>query len=1188
MELRILGPVEAVDGDGVLPLPRPKQRALLAYLVLHAGRVVSVDSIIDALWGYAPPRTARESLQNLVAQLRAALGTDTIVTRAPGYLLDVVPADTDLGRFEELSAAARAADDAAARAAKLREAVALWRGDPLADLVNEPFAALEAPRLAELRVTARRDLVDAELALGRHATLVPELDALVAEDPYDRHVRGQLMLALYRAGRDADALVAYDRAARALDEIGLEPGPELRERQRQILNHDPELLLPQTSSARPAPERKTVTVLVVGPSDPAGGVEDADPERLRGLADASFVGARTAAERHGGTVERIADGSAVAIFGLLAANEDDALRAVRAAVDLNDGPGRRLGVATGEVLADPAGGAVAATGAPVIVARRAQQAAAPGEIVLHASALRLLRGAVTAEAIEPPFFRLSALVAGAPAVERHLEAPLVDRTHELAALRAAFEQACRERTCRTTTVVGEAGIGKTRLARELLVPYGSTATTLVGRCVSYGEGATYLPLREMVEQAGSELPVLLEGAGSVGEEQLAIRRYFESLAAERPLALVFEDIHWAEPTLLDLIESLDRHLADAPVFVLCLARPDLLDGRPGWQVATTLEPLTDSDTRLMLDALPGEIAAGQDEHIVALAEGNPLYAEQLRLFATEGGELGAVPPTIDALLASRLDRLEPAERDALRRAAVIGRTFSDEALAALEPAGAAVSLEASLAVLAAKGLVRKGRDAFRFHHVLVRDVAYASLPKAERSELHARLAAFLDGQAAGVDELIGYHLEQAFRYRVELGTDAGATGLAAGAGARLGSAGLGAARRGDAPAAVNLLGRAIGLLPELDPFRLELLCELGVARRAVGELREAAETLSRAGAEASTAGDERAAARARLELANVRLLGEPGDRAGEVVDAARAAIPVFEAAGDERGLARAWRLIAYVEGAMRCRYGPSAEAAERALAHALRSGWSTATFVGEVAVALHYGPTPVPAAVERCRSLQRHADPGGEAMVCVSLAGLEAMRGRFAVARRLLDRGCALLEEIGQAAVAHAMAGDVAGEIELLAGDPAAAERGFRESYDALVPIGDRAYLATRAAQLAEAVALCGRRDEALEWSRVAEREADRDDVPTQLLWRTVRARLLAAAGDAGAAETLAREAVALADGTDALGQRGKVALALADVLRAGGRLDEAAAAAGQALAHFEQKGHTVGVNRARAFLAGL
>jgi tetratricopeptide (TPR) repeat protein len=823
----------------------------------------------------------------------------------------------------------------------------------------------------------------------------------------------------------------------------------------------------------------------------------------------------------------------------------------------------------------------------VITARRAQQAAAPGEIVLHASALRLLRGAVTAEPVDPPFFRLSALVAGAPAVERHLEAPLVDRTDELAALRAAFEQVCETRTCRTTTVVGEAGIGKTRLARELLVPYAVAATTLVGRCVSYGEGATYLPLREMVEQAGSDLTAVLDGAASVGEEQVAIRRYFDSLATERPLALVFEDIHWAEPTLLDLIESLDRHLASAPVFVLCLARPDLLDDRPGWPVGTTLEPLTDADTRLMLDALPGQVAAGQDEHIVALAEGNPLYAEQLLAFAAEGGELGAVPPTIDALLASRLDRLEAVERDVLRRAAVVGRTFSRAAVAALEPAGVTVALDSSLAALAAKGLVRKTRDGFRFHHVLVRDVAYASLPKAERSELHARLAGFLDGETSDVDELVGYHLEQAFRYRVELGTDDGATELADGAGTRLGTAGLRAARRGDLPAAVNLLGRAVTLLSEPDAFRLELPSELGVALRAVGDLRGADETLSRAAADASSAGDARAEARARLELANVRLLSDPGDRAGELVDAARAAIPVFEAAGDERGLARAWRLIAYVEGAVRCRYGPSAEAAERALAHALRSGWSTATFVGEVAVALHYGPTPVPDAVRRCRTMQRLADLGGEAMIRVSLAGLEAMRGRFDVARPLLDHAEALLEEIGQAAVAHSMAGDVGGEIELLSGDAAAAERAFRESYDALVPIGDRAYLATRAAQLAEAVALCGRADEALEWTRVAEREAGRDDVPTQILWRSVRARLLAAAGDAGAAGALAREAVALADGTDALAQRGKVALALADVLRAGGRPDEAAAAAGQALALFEQKGHTVGVKRARAFLAG-
>jgi DNA-binding SARP family transcriptional activator len=1181
--VRILGQVDAVDGDRVVALPRRMQRGLLAFLALQEGRMASSDTIVDALWGERPPVHARDALHNNVAQLRSALGAETIRTTQPaGYRLDLEIAQIDFVQFEAITAAALATDDGAERARMLREALALWRGPPLADVADLPFAALEAPRLADRRTTTRRLLVDAELALGRHTTLIAEIEALADEQPYDRQIWGQLMLAYYRAGRDADALNAFDRAARGLDEIGVEPGPELHERQRQILNHDPALLLPRPAPAAAAPVRKVVTVVFAAPAVPG---DEVDPERLRAFADRSFGEARAVVERHGGTVERLADSSLMAVLGIPTAHEDDALRAVRAAVELNTQP-QRFGIATGEVLADPGGGAAAVTGAAVAAARQAQQAAGAGEILLHSSTLRLVRAAVKAEPVGSSCFRLTGLVEGAPSVERHFEAGLVDREHELAALREALEQVLTDRTSHAVTVVGEAGIGKTRLARELLEPHAADVTILVGRCVAYGVGATNLPLREMVEQAGGDLTSLLTGTGSVGEAQLSIRRYFESLAARRPLALVFEDIHWAEPPLLDLIEYLGEQLDDVPVFLLCLARPDLLESRSEWPVGPALEPLSDDDTRRLLGALPGALGPAEDALIVAAAEGNPLYAEQLRAYAVEGGELGLVPPPIESLLAGRLDRLDPEEREALRRAAVVGRAFSRRVLAALWPDG---DVDRVVSALTTKGLLRRGRDGVRFHHVLIRDVAYASLTKAERSEHHARLAEFLDAEATGSDELLGYHLERAYRYRVDVGTvDAAARVLADAAGARLGAAGIAAAKRGDAPAAVDLLGRAADLLPEGASLRLDLLCELGVALRAVGDLRRAEEALARAALEAEEAGDRRAAARVRLELANVRLLSDPGDRAAELIEAATAAIPVFEAAHDERGLARAWRLIAYAEGAMRCRYGPSADAAERALAHCLKSGWSTATFLGEVAVALYYGPTPVAAGVQRCRSLLRRADLGGEAVVSTSLGGLEAMRGRFAEARSLLDRARALYEELGQAAVAHAMTAGVRGETELLAGDAAAAERVFRESYDALAAIGDRAYLATRAAQLAEAVFLAGRRVEAFEWSRIAERDAGADDVPTQFIWRAVRARLLAAEGDPAEAEALARRAASLAESTDALAQRAKVVLDLADVQAAVGRPDDAAVAARQALALFEEKGHLVGAGRASAMLTAL
>ena len=349
-----------------------------------------------------------------------------------------------------------------------------------------------------------------------------------------------------------------------------------------------------------------------------------------------------------------------------------------------------------------------------------------------------------------------------------------------------------------------------------------------------------------------------------------------------------------------------------------------------------------AQTLELLDAIVGDdvAAVAVCTRIAEVAEGNPLYAEQLLADATEGGTLGSVPASLELLLASRLDRLAPDARRLLQRAAAVGRVFSRAALAALSPAEEADEIEARLSELARGGFVQpESFGSFRFHHVLIRDVAYASLPKAERADLHERLAEWL---ADGTDELIGYHLEQAYRCHAELGRlDLDARRLADRAGKRLGAAGIQARKRGDTPAALNLLERAAGLLAERDPFRLELVCELGIALRGAGRLVQAEETLATAAAVGALTGDRRAELRARLELANVRMFSDPGGRSDELVAAAREAIPVFETAGDDRSLSRAWRLIAYVEGATRCRFGPSMEAAERSLDYSVRAGWSS-------------------------------------------------------------------------------------------------------------------------------------------------------------------------------------------------------------------------------------------------------
>ena len=596
-------------------------------------------------------------------------------------------------------------------------------------------------------------------------------------------------------------------------------------------------------------------------------------------------------------------------------------------------------------------------------------------------------------------------------------------------MRRAYDEACAESRCRLVTIAGEAGIGKTRLARELVVRVGDTATVLVGRCASYGEGATWLPLAEMLEQAGEGIDGILAGAGSPGEVFLGTRRVFERLAGERPVVLVFDDVHWAEPTLLDLVEYLAAR-AEGPILCLCLARSELLDARPALgDGAIRLRPLGE----LQAAKLAAEVEPELQARLVEAAGGNPLFLEQLIAFTDAGGALDRVPPSVEDLIAARLDLLAPEERALLQRGAVVGDLFGR---AVLRELGGEVG---RLSALQEKGFLRGRRDGFRFHHVLVRDVAYASLPKAERAELHERLADWLD-ERGEADELVGYHLEQAYGYGAEVRRAARRLRtLAADAGSRLGGAGIAAWKRGETPATVNLLARATELLPEHDVFRLELLFELGNALRTAGMLDPAEDILAGAAETAAAAGDRRLELRARLELARVRLFTDPEGRANEVLDVAAEAIPVFEAVHDDRSLGRAWLAIALVHGPVHLRHAAAAEAAEQAVTHYRRSGWPHFAALGVLTSALEHGPTPVRDAIRRCRRLLAGASPAEEANVLAPLAGLEALRGRFAEARRLIAQARELYGQLGQVSTAEANCGTVAARIELAAGDYAAA-----------------------------------------------------------------------------------------------------------------------------------------------------
>ncbi len=522
--------------------------------------------------------------------------------------------------------------------------------------------------------------------------------------------------------------------------------------------------------------------------------ESLDVEAARGVVSRALASFEEIAARHGGRVDQLFGEEAVAVFGLPAAHEDDGLRAIRAVSELRDavtGAELRAAVAVGEALV---GEGTSLSGAAITVARRAKEAAKPGEILLGPAVARLALDAVRVQpSAEGSWVRLVELVAGAATPARRPDAPLVGREAELERLVLTTREAASSSTCRRVVVIGEPGIGKTRLAAELVRAIADEARVLTGRCVPYGDGATYLPLAGVVdevvgdaepgaalealladvtegEQAAGRLVQAISGSTAVtsGDVFWATRTLLETLARAEPLVVVLEDVHWAEPTFLDLVEYVVGWSKRAPITLVCLARTELLDERPSWaDDALVLRPLPADAASVLLDALPESSAldAGGRASVVSVADGNPLFLEQLAAHAVEAPlDAGEVPPSLDSLLASRLDALRPGEKRVLERAAVVGREFTRAAVDALtsEERG---STATELMALVRRRLVRPddretGEDAFLFEHALVRDAAYASITKNDRANLHERLARWLD-ERGELDEIVGYHLEQA-------------------------------------------------------------------------------------------------------------------------------------------------------------------------------------------------------------------------------------------------------------------------------------------------------------------------------------------------------------------------------------------------------------------------------------------
>ena len=1026
--------------------------------------------------------------------------------------------------------------------------------------------------------------------------------------------------------------------------------------------------------------RKTVTIVFCDLKGSTNLGEKLDTETLREVLNVYFTEMKTVLERHGGTVEKFIGDAVMAVFGLPRVHEDDALRAVRAAADMQRALARvnerleaewgvrlenRIGVNTGEVVAgDVTAGQRLVTGDAVNTAARLEQAAPAMEALIGGPTYRLVKDAVEVEPIEPLELKGKAepvaayrlvTVTREDGIARRLDAPMVGRAAELQVLEDALDHAAGTGTVQLVTVLGPAGVGKSRLLREFVARAEDRASAWHGRCLSYGDGITFWPLAEAVrgaagitedqslEGARSKLALLTAHAGSDVAERIeaaiglspatfplqetfwASQRLLETWARRRPLVVVFEDLHWAEQTFLDLIGHIMASATNAPIVIVCSARPEIRDEHPDWTEErddariVMLEPLSMDESSLVVDNILGSTALDQaaTARILEAAGGNPLFVEQMLSMLIYDGILDrdergrwillsdigtlAIPPSISALLTARLDRLGPTERSALERGSVIGQIFYRGAVEDLVTKELREHVGHALRSLVGKDLIRPdastfaGQETFRFLHILIRDATYQGLLKRTRAELHERFVDWLERVAHDrvmeYEEIRGYHLEQAYLIRAQLGPlDEHGVAIGVRGATYLSSAGNRALARGDMPAAANLLRRASSLLPPTDPARPRLLLHAGEALIEVGELGMADRLLQASAKEAADLSDRGLQTTAELAHLNLRHATDPEESEVQVIAKVEQTIPILEQLGHHEGLARAWRILTLVHWTA-CRYGRAERAARRMIEHARLAGddLMVRRVLPALAVCAQYGPMPATEAIARCEQLLEEAgtDRKAEALIHGALAHLEAMQGRFDRARHLYRSSRAHLEELGWNLQA-ALTSLVSGAVEMLAGDPAAAEAELRRDYETLRGMGEKNYISTTAAFLAEALYEQGRFDDAEAFTALSEEVAAPDDVSSQFLWRCVRAKVLARRRRFEEAEELARRGLDLIRATDELESQGNALMDLAEVLILADRSQEALGSVAQAEQLFESKGSVASARRASRLLEAI
>jgi len=1027
---------------------------------------------------------------------------------------------------------------------------------------------------------------------------------------------------------------------------------------------------PLASGARHRDSRRTLTIVF----GDLRAIAD-DPTIAQQATTRCFEDLRLVLERHGATVEKYIGDAVMAVWGLAQRHEDDALRAVRAALEMQravdafnaatdlaagaDGPAvrieLRIGVNTGPVIAgDPHLGQRLVTGDAVNVAARLEQTAYLGAVVIGGLTRRLIGSAATVVELNPlvlkgksepvPAYRVVEVTDGAHRGEAH-HRPFIGRGREFAHLRNLALDARDRNRLRRVDVVGDPGIGKTRLVREFIAQVGDRAQVLAGSCLPYGEGITFWPIVEIIGQAADfgpsdpvesvraaiqsvvggdrEVALRLGSLAGVQEQQYpvaesfwAVRRLIEQLAAAKPVILVIEGYHWSEPTLRDLVNNLTESLVETPVLVITVARTEIGNETPGVE-RLHLDPLTTEESDTLIQTFLGGISLQKDiaRKIRAAAAGNPLFVEQFLTMLVDDGLLVndgqvwkligdvadvTVPPTVEALLASRVDSLTDGERGTLEPAAVIGVEFGRAAVDAVQ--GNAASNEPALTSLDERQITAPLSEPdvivdHQFRSLMLRDVVYDGLLKRDRWGMHLRFADWLEslpelaGRLVELEEVLGYHLEQAFSLAKEVASaEDDPWGIGRRASAYLASAGERALARGDMPAAANLLCRATSTLATDDPLRPPLSIRAGEALVETGDFKEAGARFAEAEAAGDATGNEALTAAARMALIALRYQSGDGVTDAEAREEIARLTPVLAAAGDHRSLARGHYVEMLVD-LTHCQFGASERSAVASVDAARAAG--DAVLEGRTlpllaVVALH-GPTHTDEAVARCEAMieRLRSDRRAQAMAERYLGVLLAMQDRFDEGRALCEGARDSLEELGWQ-FDLALVGLELGPLEMMADRPDAAERALRPGYDALDAMGEQNYISTVAALLAEA--LC-RQEKFAEAQVLADRAravAAADDVITQAFVRAVEAKLASAGGRHDEAVARAHEAVGLLEGTDDINSQADVLYDLALVRHAGGDTTGAVETAQQALARYTTKGCHPGVRRTSALLLRL